>query len=82
MSISLTSAQERPIQSKLQSGRYRSIEKVLELALRSLDEYDRHLQATRATLIEVAKSAYEKSLMVKAIIPYLDKLSEEPNHGA
>jgi len=43
---------------------------------------DRHLQATKATLIEVAKSACDKSLIVKAIITYLDKLSEEPNHGA
>ena len=54
----------------------------MSLLKRQLLNPDRHLQATKATLIEVAKSAYEKSLIVKAIIPYLDKLSEEPNHGA
>ncbi|MGV0024645.1 ribbon-helix-helix domain-containing protein [Phormidesmis priestleyi] len=41
MSISLNSDQERLIQAKLQSGKYRSAEEVLEVALRLLDEYDR-----------------------------------------
>jgi antitoxin ParD1/3/4 len=41
MSISLTPDQERFIQSKLQSGKYRSIEEVLAVALRLLEEYDR-----------------------------------------
>jgi antitoxin ParD1/3/4 len=41
MSISFTPDQERLIQAKLQSGKYRSVEEVLEIALRLLDEYDR-----------------------------------------
>ncbi len=41
MSISLTSDQERFIQAKIQAGKYRSAQEVLELALRLLDEYDR-----------------------------------------
>ncbi|MEH2213974.1 ribbon-helix-helix domain-containing protein [Nostoc sp.] len=41
MSISLTPDQERFIQTKLQSGKYRSAEAALEIALRLLDEYDR-----------------------------------------
>ncbi|MBE9011045.1 type II toxin-antitoxin system ParD family antitoxin [Pseudanabaenaceae cyanobacterium LEGE 13415] len=41
MSISLSPDQERLVQTKLQSGRYRSVEEVLEVALRLLDEYDR-----------------------------------------
>ncbi|KAM3100053.1 type II toxin-antitoxin system ParD family antitoxin [Phormidesmis sp. 146-35] len=41
MSISLTPDQERLIQTKLQSGKYRSVEEVVEIALRLLDEYDR-----------------------------------------
>jgi antitoxin ParD1/3/4 len=41
MSIHLTSDQERFIQTKLQSGKYRSVEEILEIALRLLDEYDR-----------------------------------------
>ena len=80
--MSLNPDQERLVQNKHQPGRYHSVEAALKLTLRLLNEYDRHLQATKATLIEVAKSAYEKSLIVQAIITYLDKLSEEPNHGA
>jgi antitoxin ParD1/3/4 len=41
MSINFTPNQERLIQTKLQSGKYRSVEEVLEMALRLLDEYDR-----------------------------------------
>jgi antitoxin ParD1/3/4 len=40
MSIRLTPDQERLIQTKLQSGKYHSVEEVLEIALRLLDEYD------------------------------------------
>jgi len=40
MSISLTPDQERFIQTKLQAGKYRSAEEVLEIALRLQDEYD------------------------------------------
>ena len=41
MSITLTSSQEQFIQNKLQTGKYRSAQEVLEVALRLLDEYDR-----------------------------------------
>jgi len=41
MSIILTNTQEQFIQAKLQTGKYRSAEEVLEVALRLLDEYDR-----------------------------------------
>ncbi|MBE9159201.1 type II toxin-antitoxin system ParD family antitoxin [Nodosilinea sp. LEGE 06152] len=41
MSINLTPDQERFVETKLQSGKYRSTEEVLEIALRLLDEYDR-----------------------------------------
>lgn len=41
MSISLTPDQERFIQTKLQAGKYRCAQEVLEIALRLLDEYDR-----------------------------------------
>jgi len=40
MSISLTPDQERFIKTKLQAGKYRSSEEILEIALRLLDEYD------------------------------------------
>jgi hypothetical protein len=42
----------------------------------------RHAQAAKATLIEVTKAAWEKSLIAKAIITYIDKLSETPDQGA
>lgn len=41
MSITLTKTQELFIQTKLETGKYRSVEEVLEVALRLLDEYDR-----------------------------------------
>jgi hypothetical protein len=43
---------------------------------------ERHLQATKAALGEIAKHYLEESVWAKTIITYLDKLSEEPNHGA
>jgi antitoxin ParD1/3/4 len=41
MGISLTPSQELFIQAKLQAGKYRSVEEVMEIALRLLDEHDR-----------------------------------------
>jgi antitoxin ParD1/3/4 len=41
MNISLTPDQEHFIQTKLQAGKYRSAEEILEIALRLLDRYDR-----------------------------------------
>jgi hypothetical protein len=43
---------------------------------------ERHLQATKPALGEVAKHYLESSVFAKAIITYLDKLSEPPNQGA
>ena len=43
---------------------------------------ERHLQATKAALGEIAQHYLEESVWAKTIITYLDKFSEEPNHGA
>lgn len=43
---------------------------------------ERHLQAIKAALEEVTKHYLEESVWAKTAITYLDKLSEEPNHGA
>jgi HEAT repeat protein len=43
---------------------------------------ERHAQAAKATLVEVTKAYWEKSLIAKAIITYIDKLSETPDQGA
>ncbi len=40
MSISLTPEQEKFIQAKLQTGKYRNSSEVLEFAFRLLDEYE------------------------------------------
>ncbi|NJL44949.1 MAG: hypothetical protein HC922_02780 [Leptolyngbyaceae cyanobacterium SM2_3_12] len=43
---------------------------------------ERHAQAIKATVGEVAKHYLEEAVLVKAVITYLDKLSESPEHGA
>lgn len=43
---------------------------------------ERHLQAIKATLAEIAKHYLEESVWSKAVITYLDKMSETPNQGA
>ena len=43
---------------------------------------DRHAQAFKATIVEVTKAKWEESLIVKAIVTYLDKFSETPDRGA
>jgi antitoxin ParD1/3/4 len=40
MGTQLTANQERFVQTKLQTGKYRSAEELLEVALRLLDEYE------------------------------------------
>jgi hypothetical protein len=42
----------------------------------------RHLQALKTTLGEVAKHYLEESIWAKAVITYLDKMSETPDQGA
>ena len=40
---------------------------------------ERHLQAIKATFAEVAKHYLEESVWSKAVVTYLDKLSETPD---
>jgi antitoxin ParD1/3/4 len=61
MSISLTKTQEQFIKVKLQTGKYRSAEEVLEVALRLLDEYD----CAERTLRERADSEWLNSVRAK-----------------
>lgn len=42
---------------------------------------ERHAQALKATLGEVAKHYLEETVFAKAAITYLDKMSEAPDHG-
>lgn len=43
---------------------------------------ERHAQAIKATVSEVAQHLLEESLVAKAVLTYLDKMSETPNQGA
>ncbi|MBW4441060.1 MAG: hypothetical protein KME10_07480 [Plectolyngbya sp. WJT66-NPBG17] len=43
---------------------------------------ERHLQAIKATFAEIVKHYLEESIWSKAVITYLDKMSETPNQGA
>lgn len=42
---------------------------------------ERHFQAGKAAIVEVAKKQLDQSLIATAIVTYLDKLSETPDKG-
>jgi HEAT repeat protein len=65
-----------------QPDRWQKIRHQITILKQQLLNPERHLQASKATLIEVTKAAWEKSLIVKAVITYLDKFSEKPDQGA
>ncbi|MEH2309420.1 ribbon-helix-helix domain-containing protein [Nostoc sp.] len=68
MSISLTPDQERFIQTKLQSGKYRSAEEALEIALRLLDEYDR----ADAEWVEDVREKIDAAILASDKTPPID----------
>lgn len=67
MSISLTPKQKHFIQNKLQAGKYRSAEEVLEIALWLLDEYDRSEAEWVQDVREKIDAAIEASKHTEAI---------------
>jgi antitoxin ParD1/3/4 len=68
MSISLNPDQERLIEAKLQSGKYRSAEEVIELALRLLDEYDR----ADAEWVEEVREKIDAAIVASTHTPPID----------
>ncbi|MFB8792199.1 MAG: type II toxin-antitoxin system ParD family antitoxin [Potamolinea sp.] len=68
MSISLTPNQERFIQTKLQAGKYRSAEEVLEVALRLFDEYDR----AETKWVEDVREKIDEAIVVSDHTPPID----------
>jgi antitoxin ParD1/3/4 len=68
MSISLTPDQERFIQTKLQTGKYRSAEELLEVALRLLDEYDR----ADAEWVEDVRAKIDAAIKISSHTPPID----------
>jgi antitoxin ParD1/3/4 len=68
MNISLTPEQEQLVQSKLQNGKYRSTEEVLEIALRLLDEYDR----SEAEWVEAVRLKIDAAIEASRHTPPVD----------
>ncbi len=68
MSISLTPDQERFVQTKLQAGKYRSVEEILEIALRLLDEYDR----TEAEWVEDVREKIDAAIAASEHTPPIE----------
>lgn len=54
----------------------------LALLRQQLLNPERHFQATKATLSEVAKHYFEENILVKAFFTYIDTLSSDPGQGA
>ncbi len=68
MKISLTPNQENLIQKKLEAGKYNSVEEVLEIALRLLDEYDR----AEAEWVEDVREKIDAAIAVSEHTPPID----------
>jgi antitoxin ParD1/3/4 len=68
MNISFTPNQEHFIQTKLQTGKYRSAEEILEMALRLLDEYDR----TDAEWVKEVRTKIDAAIEASTHIPPID----------
>ena len=68
MNIRLTSAQARFVQTKLQLGKYRSAEEVLEIAFHLLDEYER----SDAEWVEEVQSKIDAAIDVSRNTPPVD----------
>jgi hypothetical protein len=62
-------------------SRWQIIRPQISILKRQLLNPERHAQAIKATLGEIAKHYLEESVWAKALLTYLDKFSEEPNHG-
>jgi HEAT repeats len=61
---------------------WQTIRQQMRTLKRQILNPERHAQAAKATLVEVTKAYWEKSLIAKAIVTYIDKLSETPDQGA
>jgi antitoxin ParD1/3/4 len=68
MNISFTPDQEHFIQTKLQAGKYRSAEEILEMALRLLDEYDR----TDAEWVKEVRTKIDAAIEASTHTPPID----------
>jgi hypothetical protein len=61
--------------------RRKTLQHQLHLLKRQLLNPERHLSAGKAALSEVAKHYLEDSVVAKAILTYLETMSEDPGQG-
>lgn len=64
-----------------QPTRWQAIQHQLYLLKRQLLNPERHLSASKAALNEIAKHYLEDSVVAKAILTYLETMSEDPSRG-
>ena len=68
MTISLTPTQEYFIQTKLQTGKYQSVEQLMEIALQLLDEYDRN----EAEWVKEVREKIDAAISISEHTPPID----------
>jgi len=68
MTISLTPKQEYFIQTKLQTGKYQSVEQLMEIALQLLDEYDRN----EAEWVKEVREKIDAAISISEHTPPID----------
>jgi chaperonin cofactor prefoldin len=78
--LTIIDAEFREIQIT-QPTRWQSLQNQLQLLKRQLLNPERHLSASKAALNEVAKNYFEDSVVAKAILTYLETMSEDPSQG-
>jgi hypothetical protein len=78
--LAIIDAEFREIQTT-QPTRWQALQYQLHLLKRQLLNPERHLSASKATLNEVAKHYLEDSVVAKAILTYLETMSEDPSQG-
>jgi hypothetical protein len=78
--LTIINAEFHEIQTT-QPTRWQTLQHQLHLLKRQLLNPERHLSAGKAVLSEVAKHYLEESVVAKAIITYLETMSEDPSQG-
>jgi antitoxin ParD1/3/4 len=68
MTISLTPKQEYFIPTKLQTGKYQSVEQLMEIALQLLDEYDRN----EAEWVKEVREKIDAAISISEHTPPID----------
>ena len=68
MTINLTPKQEDFIQTKLQTGKYQSVEQLMEIALQLLDEYDRN----EAEWVKEVREKIDAAISISEHTPPID----------